>query len=124
MHHAINWFEIPVTDIERAAKFYGAIFDTQLAVSNGNGYSMAIFPHDGGVGGAVGGGLVAGEGYTPSTTGPLIYLNADPDLSVVLARVHGAGGQVIMPKTDIGENGFYALILDSEGNRVGIHSIS
>jgi predicted enzyme related to lactoylglutathione lyase len=120
MHDALNWFEIPVTDIERAAKFYGAIFGTTLEVSNGEGFASAMFPHNGGVGG----GLVAGEGYLPNTHGSLVYLNANPDLNVVLNRVKGAGGQVIKPKTDIGENGFFALILDSEGNRIALHSMN
>jgi predicted enzyme related to lactoylglutathione lyase len=120
MRDVLNWFEIPVDNIERAAKFYGAIFDTTLEINRGPDFASASFPHNGGVGG----GLVAGEGYTPNAFGALIYLNANPDLSLVLARVKAAGGQVIKPKTDIGENGFYALIFDSEGNRVGLHSVN
>lgn len=120
MHNAINWFEIPVADIERAAAFYGAIFDTKLEINYGQDFASAMFPHNGGVGG----GLVAGEGYTPNPQGALIYLNANPDLSVVLNRVKAAGGQVIQSKTSIGENGFFALILDSEGNRIALHSMN
>jgi predicted enzyme related to lactoylglutathione lyase len=120
MRDALNWFEIPVTDIERAAKFYGAIFNTKLSINKGPGFASAMFPHDGGVGG----GLVAGDGYTPNAQGSLVYLNANPDLNVVLNRVKGAGGQVIKAKTDIGENGFFALILDTEGNRVALHSMN
>jgi predicted enzyme related to lactoylglutathione lyase len=120
MHDVLNWFEIPVTDIERAAKFYGAIFTTTLEINNGPGFSSAMFPHNGGVGG----GLVAGVGYTPNADGSLVYLNANPDLNVILGRVKAAGGQVLKPKTDIGENGFFALFLDSEGNRVALHSIN
>ncbi len=120
MHDVLNWFEIAVTDIERASRFYGAIFATTLEINNGSGFASANFPHDGGVGG----GLVSGDGYTPNSGGSLVYLNANPDLTLVLNRVKTAGGQVLQPKTDIGENGFFALILDSEGNRVALHSIN
>lgn len=120
MHDAIKWFEIPVTDFERAVKFYDTIFDTQLERMSGEGFSMAMFPHNGGVGG----GLVAGDGYVPNANGPLVYLNANPDLNVVLERVERAGGQRVKAKTDIGENGFYAIILDTEGNRIGLHCMS
>ena len=120
MHDAVNWFEIAATDIQRAANFYGALFDTTLEVHNGSGFSSVMFPHNGGVGG----GLVAGEGYVPNTGGALVYLNANPDLTVMLNRVKAAGGQVIKGKTDIGENGFFAIFLDTEGNRVALHSMS
>jgi predicted enzyme related to lactoylglutathione lyase len=92
----------------------------QMEATTGDGYSMSIFPHNGGVGG----GLVKGDGYTPNANGSLIYLNANPDLSVALARVKGAGGQVIKSKTDIGENGYFAIFLDSEGNRIALHSMN
>ena len=120
MHDMINWFEIAVTDIERAAEFYGAIFDRTLEIHRGPGFASAMFPHNGGVGG----GLVAGEGYVPNTGGSLVYLNANPDLNVVLNRVKAAGGQAVKGKTDIGENGFFAIFLDTEGNRVALHSMS
>jgi predicted enzyme related to lactoylglutathione lyase len=120
MRDVLNWFEIPVTDIERAAKFYGLIFGMTLEIQRGADFASVVFPHNGGVGG----GLVAGDGYVPNAHGPLIYLNANPDLNVMLGRVKAAGGQVIKAKTDIGENGFFALILDSEGNRVALHSFN
>lgn len=118
MRNALNWFEIPVTDIERAARFYGQILDVEMSpFPAGQGYVMSMFPDDGGVGG----GLVSGEGYTPSASGAVVYLNCNPSLDAVLARVEAAGGQIQMPKTDIGENGFIAFILDTEGNRIGLH---
>jgi predicted enzyme related to lactoylglutathione lyase len=120
MHDVINWFEIPVTDIARAIKFYNTILGLHMESTAGDGYAMAIFPHNGGVGG----GLVAGDGYMPNANGSLIYLNANPDLNVVLMRVKGAGGQVIKSKTDIGENGYFAIFLDSEGNRIALHSMN
>lgn len=120
MRNAINWFEIPVTDIERAVKFYSTLFDIQLKRMSSDGFSSAMFPAEGGIGGA----LVSGNGYTPDPGGALIYLNANPDLNVVLERVERAGGQQERGKTDIGEDGFYAIIRDTEGNRIGLHSMS
>jgi uncharacterized protein len=120
MGNALNWFEIPAADIDRAAKFYGTIFDIDLSAGDemSPGYRMAMFPAEEGVGG----GLVSGEGYVPSTEGSLVYLNCGEDLSPVLGRVEGAGGKVLVPKTDISPHGFFAFILDSEGNKVGLHS--
>jgi predicted enzyme related to lactoylglutathione lyase len=119
MKNALNWFEIPTIDIERAASFYGALFGIDIPVSEDiQGYQMAVFPVEGGVGGA----LLKGEGYVPSTEGTLVWLNGGDDLSDILARVEPAGGKVLMPKTHIGAPGFCATFLDTEGNRVGLHS--
>jgi uncharacterized protein len=85
-----------------------------------NGYSMALFPSDNGIGGAI----VVGEGSTPSATGTLVYLNAGKDLAPVLGRVEEAGGRVILGKTLISEDdGYFALFIDSEGNKLALHSI-
>lgn len=119
MANALNWFEIPASDIERAIKFYNTIFEVELIPMDiGDGYPMGMFPAEDGVPGAV----VQGEGYTPSGEGSLIYLNGGEDLNNVLNRVEGAGGQVVRPKFDLGENGFAAFFIDSEGNKVGLHS--
>jgi len=120
MKNALNWFEIPATDIERAVKFYGAILDAKLEIGEMNpGSFMAMLPvEEGGVGGAI----VKGEGYVPSTEGSLVWLNGGEDLTTVLDRVEPAGGQVLLPKMNIGEHGFTALFLDTEGNKVGLHS--
>jgi predicted enzyme related to lactoylglutathione lyase len=120
MRNALNWFEIPTGDIERAARFYGTIFDTDLEIEEATpGFKMAQLPYEEGVGGA----LVQGEGYTPNPQGTVAYLNGGDDLSTVLDRVAEAGGEVLMPKTSIGENGFAAFFLDTEGNRLGLHSM-
>lgn len=118
--NALNWFEIPASDIERAAKFYGAILDVPLEVGEMNpGFLMTMLPAgEGGVGGAI----VQGEGYVPSQEGSLIWLNGGEDLNVVLERVPGAGGQVLAPKMSLGEHGFAGMFVDTEGNRVGLHS--
>lgn len=122
MTNALNWFEIPATDIERAAKFYGVILDAKLEVGEMSpGFQMAMLPvGEGGVGGAI----VQGEGYVPSTAGSLVWLNGGDDLNVVLNRVEAAGGKVLMPKMSIGEHGFAANFSDTEGNRIGLHSLA
>lgn len=122
MLNALNWFEIPATDLNRAMKFYGAILETTLESFPFGSGEMAILPYTEGQG--VGGALVTGEGYVPTTSGSIVYLNCGEDLQPVLSRVVGAGGSEITPKTDIGENGFFAFFLDTEGNRVGLHSMN
>lgn len=120
MANALNWFEIPTSDIKRASKFYGTILGAELDVAEMMpGYQMAMLPSEDGVGGA----LIQGEGYTPSAEGSLVYLNGGENLAGPLAKVEGAGGKILVPKTDIGENGFFAYFLDSEGNKVGLHSM-
>lgn len=121
MANALNWFEIPAKDIERALTFYDTIMGATLIRMEANeAYPMGMFPVESGVSGAV----IQGEGYVPSTEGTIVYLNAGEDLSHVLNRVEGAGGNIVMPKTDIGENGFMAYFIDTEGNKVGLHSNS
>ena len=121
MAHAINWFEIPAKDIGRAKTFYETILGVLLQTFDGMGMKSAFFPADM-ENGSVGGCLVEGEGYEPSATGSLVYLNGGDDLNTVLSRVEGAGGKIIMPKTSIGEYGFAAYFEDSEGNKIGLHS--
>lgn len=123
MKNAINWFEIPVNDIGRAKSFYEAIFGFELFdLDIGDGLKMAIFPAEtGSVGGAL---IQKKEYYNPSDTfGALLYLNANPDLQEVLDKVESSGGKISIPKRLITEdNGYMAVIIDSEGNRVAIHS--
>lgn len=121
MAHALNWFEIPVTDFDRAKTFYETILGESLQVMEAMGMKMAFLPADFN-NGEIGGGLVVGEGYTPSTHGSIVYLNGGDDLNVILDKVEAAGGSVSLPKTAIGENGFMAKFMDSEGNLVGLHS--
>ena len=121
LKHYINWFDIPAYNFERAMAFYNAIYLINMEFTEVNGYSMAFFPAKRGIGGAI----VSGEGCVPNTTGPLIYLNGGRDLNIVLDRIEGAGGRVIMPKTLINEAvGYFALFLDTEGNRLALHSKS
>lgn len=121
MSSAINWFEIPVLDIERAVTFYGNIFAADLKIVEPlPGFKMAQFISSPG---SIGGALLQGEGYVPSTNGAVLYLNGGDDLQTVLDRVEGANGQVVVSKTGIGENGFMAFFIDTEGNKVGLHSM-
>ena len=121
--HAINWFEIPVKDINRAAKFYSAVFGINMHKEEMSGYKMAIFPgSDHPEDCTVHGALVESQGYEPSDKGALLYLNANPDLSVALGKVEKAGGKILKSKFAIGKYGFIAYLKDTEGNKVALHS--
>jgi uncharacterized protein len=125
MKNAISWFEIPSTDLDRATKFYEKIFDVSLTSMDLPSIRMRMFPVDDpmtDIGGAV---VHSGGFHKPSATdGPLIYLNGNPDLQLVLDKVVAAGGSIMVPKTEISpEYGFMAVIIDTEGNRIGLHSI-
>jgi predicted enzyme related to lactoylglutathione lyase len=125
LSNAINWFEIPVSDFERGKKFYESIFQYEMPESQMGPARMGFFLYDF-QGGKVGGAIVhRPDFYTPADNGTLVYLNCQPDLQVVLDRVEGAGGAVLVTKTKISEDqnlGFWALIKDSE-NRVALHSM-
>ncbi|RYF48974.1 MAG: VOC family protein [Cytophagaceae bacterium] len=121
----ISWFEIPSTNLERATKFYETIFNTKLNAVDMPNIRMRMFPLEDMMNGT-GGAVVDSNGFhRPSTSeGPLIYLNANPDVQHVLDRVENAGGKILVPKTSISpEYGFMAVIIDTEGNRVGLHSV-
>ena len=121
MKNAINWFEVPCHDIHRAINFYQKILNLKLEAMEMMGMQCAFFPIDD-LEKGVGGCLMQGPGYHPSDQGPIIYLNGGSDLSQVLNHVNEAGGKVLLPKTPIGKNGFMAHFLDSEGNKLGLHS--
>jgi uncharacterized protein len=120
--NAVSWFEIPVKNFENAKNFYRTIFEFDMPEMQMGPNRMGILLHDQGSG--VGGAIVSGEWYEPSVSGTMVYLNANPDLNIVLDRVQKAGGEVLVPKTNIGENmGYFAIFKDVEGNRVGLHSL-
>ena len=124
--NALNWFEIPVTDTPRAKKFYESILDIQMETSDMAGMEMTFFPYDmEGQNGKVSGALVKGEMMNPSMDGAIVYLNAHPAIQLIVDRIEHAGGKVLMPKTLINENvGYMAFFADTEGNRVGLHSMA
>lgn len=121
--NSINWFEIPTEDIERATKFYSTVFGIEMQVLEFGGMPMAFFPFEP-ESGKLSGALIKSDMHVPSASdGPVLYLNADPDLSDALGRVEAAGGTIIVPKTQISEeNGHMAFFIDSEGNRMAMHS--
>lgn len=118
MQNAINWFELFVTDLDRATRFYESALGISLRREEFGGTPMAIFMSA--AEGAVGGALVK-NGQKPGG-GALVYLNANGKLDAVLGRIAKAGGEVVLPKTDIGDPGFIATVRDTEGNLVGLHS--
>jgi hypothetical protein len=123
-NNSVGWFELPVTNMERAIRFYETVFDQKLERMQMGPLDMAWFPWSEGGLGAAGSLVYHEEYYKPSTDGALIYFTAHSgDLDNELSRVAVAGGQVIQPKTLITEDiGYMAMIIDTEGNRVALHS--
>lgn len=122
MKNSINWFEIPAKNYERAKAFYSSVLGVEINDMPHPTMKYGMLPFDM-QGGGIGGGLVEGEGFEPSTTGPLVYLNGGEDLSIPLSKVEAAGGKILLPKTSLGPNGFMAHILDTEGNKIALHSM-
>lgn len=120
--HAIHWFDLYVNDFQRARRFYETALDVSLEVIDGMGGRMGLFPadHENGVGGSI----VESPDHQTGAGGTRVYLNAEGKLDAVLDRVPGAGGEVLQPRTSIAPHGFIAVIKDSEGNPVGLHSMS
>jgi predicted enzyme related to lactoylglutathione lyase len=121
--NAISWFEIPATDLNRAQQFYETIFGITMIPLEMPNMKMRMFPLEDmmGVGGAL---CDTGGFHKPSATdGPLIYLNANPDVQIILDKVEAAGGKIVVPKMAIGQYGFMGVFIDSEGNRIALHSV-
>lgn len=123
-NNVVGWFEIPVTNMERAMKFYGSVFGFKLQREQMGPLDMAWFPWYEGLSGSPGSLVQHAEAYKPSADGVLIYFTAHSgDLSNELSRVAAAGGKVLLEKRLIAEDiGYMGLFLDSEGNRIAIHS--
>ncbi|MNK04048.1 Glyoxalase-like domain protein [compost metagenome] len=121
----LTWFEIPVSDIERAKTFYETILDIEMIKRTDGNDESVFFPYNPNViqatSGRVTGVLSKSERNSPSSQGTLIYINASPSLQTVLDKVELAGGKIIAPKMQI-PPGFIAVIMDSEGNRIGLHA--
>ncbi len=115
------WFEIPAADFARAVGFYEKVFDTRLIKDKFGHADLAVFPYEQpGMSGCV----MKGEGYVPGRDGTVVYLRSKVDLDVPLGKVAAAGGRVATPKTALPEGmGYFAHFVDSEGNRVGLHSM-
>ena len=119
--NSLNWFEISVSDINKAKTFYETVFGIKMDQMEMMGAQMAFFPMDEGSGKASGA-LVPSLMHQPSANGAIIYLNANPDLSDALSKIEAAGGKITQPKTQIGEFGYMAFFMDTEGNNVALHS--
>ena len=124
MQHSINWFEIPVADLSRAMKFYEAMTVQKLKreAFGAPGEEMAIFEVDSQEG--ITGCLLFGQDTKPAQQGSTVYLNAAPSIDAWIERAQKAGAKIITPKTALPPGmGYFAHILDSEGNRVGLHAL-
>ena len=120
--NAINWFELFVSDFERARRFYEQALATTLETIDGTGGRMAMFPYspESGVGGC----LSESMEQQPGASGTRVYLNVEGQMDAVLGRVPAAGGEIAQSRMSIAPHGFIAVIKDSEGNTVGLHSMS
>lgn len=119
MEHLLTWFEIPVTDIRRAVTFYNKVFGWDLEIMDAGELQFAFFSYPEN---RTGGSLTCGDAYIPGAEGAVIFLYAGKKLDEPLGRVEGAGGKIVLPKHSIGEHGYTAWFLDTEGNRIGMHS--
>ena len=120
MKSFISIFEIPAIDISRAVLFYEVILGVNIERMDFQGMEMGVFPYEGQM---VAGVIMKGEGYQPSADGTTIYFNGGEDLQIILDKVEKSGGKIIVPKTPhADESGFFAIFLDSEGNKMGLHS--
>ena len=120
MKSYVSMFEIPATDISRAINFYQALLEITIEKMDVEGMQMGIFPYEGQM---VTGVIIKADGYKPSADGVTIYLNAGENLQVVLDRVENNGGKLIVPKTaHADESGYFAIFLDSEGNKLALNS--
>ena len=120
MKSFVSIFEIPATEISRAVYFYQAILDLKIEQIEMPGMQMGIFPYEGQM---VHGVIIQTEGYKPSADGVTIYLNGGDNLQVILDKVENNGGKIITPKTAHADGiGYFAIFLDSEGNKMGLNS--
>lgn len=122
-YNMVGWFEIPVEDMERAKTFYEAVFQVEISVQDFGGTKMGWFPMDQEKAGAAGSLIQNKDWYKPSRSeGTLLYFNS-MDVQNELDRIERNGGKIMQPKTQISkEIGFMAVFLDTEGNRIALHS--
>ncbi|MBJ7428846.1 MAG: VOC family protein [Bacteroidia bacterium] len=121
MKNLINWFEIPASDFGRAVEFYKGILEVEIQETEMFNTKMGFFPSDGN---NVTGAIVQGNDYKPSIEGVTLYLNGGENLQTILNKVEKHNGKIIVPKTQISpEMGYFALFIDTEGNKLALHSI-
>ena len=115
MNKVFSWIEIPVLDIERAAKFYGQLLNVEVTITDVGPRRMATLyfePNE------VGGSLLQSPDLKPSTQGVQVYLNAGrgSDLEAMIERVRSLGADIVLPVTPMGDDGRFATFRDTEGN--------
>ena len=122
MSNTFVWVDIPVVDLDRAVAFYSAVVDRPVGKIAESGFSFGLFEHRGN---EVGGCLVTAEGDAqPARNGPLVYVNVEGRLDAAVAAAQKHGGQVLQARHSIAPNGWRAIVADSEGNRIALHSMS
>jgi uncharacterized protein len=120
MSHRFVWVDIPVADLDRAIAFYAAVLGTPVTREGGPGFSFGLLAHSGNdVAGCL---YLADDGNAPSARGPLVYLNVDGRIVAAERAVAAHGGRVVETRQAIGPHGYRAIVIDSEGNRVALHS--
>ena len=120
MSHRFVWVDIPVHDLDRAIGFYAAVLGTPVTREGGPGFTFGLLAHSGSdVAGCL---HLADEVNAPSPRGPLVYLNVDGRIAAAERAVAARGGRVLEPTQPIGRHGYRAIVIDSEGNRVALHS--
>jgi len=120
MSHRFVWVDIPVHDLDRAIAFYAEVLGTAVTREGGPGFSFGLLAHSGSdVAGCL---YLADDGNAPSPRGPLVYLNVEGRIVDAERAVAAGGGEILKTTHAIGPHGYRAIVLDSEGNRVALHS--
>ena len=120
MSNQIVWVDIPVNDLDRAIKFYTAVLGEEVVKQTYSGFTLGLLPH---AGTHVSGCLVNSQDNRPSQQGPMIYLNVNGRMDTAIAAAGANGGELLQGKHQIGEHGYRALVLDSEGNKIALHAV-
>jgi predicted enzyme related to lactoylglutathione lyase len=118
--HRFVWVDIPVRELERAIAFYSAVLGSAVTREGGPGFTFGVLAHEGG---EIAASLVPmGKDNAPSARGPLVYLNVDRRIAEAERMVVAHGGRVVQATQPIGAHGYRAIVIDSEGNRIALHS--
>lgn len=117
--HTVVWLDIPVIDLNRAADFYSKVLAAPVPVEQMGDCAYGLLPH---TENNLSGCLAVCKDNQPSRTGPLIYLSVNGRLDEAVRIAHDSGGEVLQPSHAIGPYGFRAIVVDSEGNRIALHS--
>lgn len=121
MAHSVVWFDLPVVDLDRAIKFYSAVLGADVHKDVHPEFSLGVLPHGPG---EVSGCLVTSSKAKPTADGPLMYFNVNGRLDKAVSEAEAHGGKILEPRHPIGPYGHRAVIIDSEGNRIALHSQS